>query len=1529
MRKRENGETLKGIFMGAEVVKKNSVFTEANKKFKTGDYEGAARLYKRAIQQGGPVEMYWQNMIIALRRAALFDVAARELYSSLAKKPTDPLLVDLLDREKRAHLRTWTKPLLSIIVPVYNSGKYLRQCLESILHQSFKNFEVLVVNDGSTDNSPQIISEIAGKDSRVRVINNSAPSGNPGTPRNQALDLVQGAYIGFVDSDDWIEPHYYEALMATAQEKAADIVFSGGFFNRRGNEIDVRKYGVSEFSDSRAPNYKYHESFMIWDKVFNAKLIQSFRIRLGETKAAVDVPFIFKAYYLAHNVAFCPELIGYNYRRESDSSVTVNYRKSSDCNFEIAAYQSIEDWSSQEGVTDQYSELISYRKVSSFIYTLSVIAPKMFDQFYQKARTAFKKIDRRIIERYTRTTGKGHVLYKFDAVLNETPSKYRSQYRQDISPPKKPTKEQPKPLVDQQSFHLDGANKGIMFFPDWSKRNPYQKLMYASLAKRFDIRIKGYKEQLFSKELLEKNRDNFDCIHLHWLHVFMDFAREDGAESFLDVLGFARSLGYKIIYTAHNIISHDSQYKERERQFRRSVTELFDYVLVHGEYAKKLIVSKIGVDAAKVYVVPHGSYEGYYPNYTNRDIARKRFDIADDTYVYLFFGNVKGYKGVDALLDAYEGVRARHINTRLIIAGRIFEESTGQLIQSYVDKDPTIIFKPGFIEEDDAQYYFNATDMVVLPYKRILTSGAALLSFSYHKPIIAPRSGLIPEIVEDGKQGYLFSDYSEMEKLMEHGLRASRDNGKTTNFDFTFVNKRLRWSDIIRGEPFSTILRSLPIPTSSNALPKPAEAEYALIRILGNDMPFRHNPNQTLTNLEFTLKNESDFAGCVKLWILNRIIDSEKKSAIVTLLDKYGKNYVDIPYVAGELPKIPFCFEDLPVDHFKLTPEYDKLDERKKIIVDTAILKHKNNYIMNNNGARNKALEVGKAIAKWVLPWDGNCFVNDQAWESLTESIKNREDLQYHVVPMDRVLSNEDVIQKGYEPHPVEEPQIVFRNDAELTFDENLMYGLKPKVDLLKRLGVPGVWDKWTNLYPWKKHEVKLDKNSFNYAWSGWVARLFSGNQGQEVSAHERAVGRERGIVNFIRTHDIAEMFKDFEKNKLSYYNEGLLSELVNDSKTASSKGLDSTLKLLKENAEKFKEGPLYSVTTKTTLPPSGDIKDYWHPAPYAWPNPDTADGLPYIHKDGQRVPGTRMYEPESVKYDRTSIQRLFDETTTLALAGHVFEDRTYTERAYQLIKAWFINPETSMNPNLNFSQVVMGRNDNKGTASGLIETKDLYFLLDAVRLIKRNEMWTAEDDRIMNQWCSEFYHWLCTSEQGRQEGRAKNNHGNAYDLQVYALAAFLGDKEAMYDILVRAASRLKSHVEPDGKQPHELRRTTTAHYTAFNLHLWISLHGLIKNTAGLSLIDTEQYYGEHKHRSALKLASSWVLRHGLLPEWPFKQIDHFDKARYEHIYHSVAPYSPSLKNKYAGKITNFSRAKDVYFPHDGIAPYWKLSSFS
>jgi hypothetical protein len=239
------------------------------------------------------------------------------------------------------------------------------------------------------------------------------------------------------------------------------------------------------------------------------------------------------------------------------------------------------------------------------------------------------------------------------------------------------------------------------------------------------------------------------------------------------------------------------------------------------------------------------------------------------------------------------------------------------------------------------------------------------------------------------------------------------------------------------------------------------------------------------------------------------------------------------------------------------------------------------------------------------------------------------------------------------------------------------------------------------------------------------------------------------------------------------------------------------------------------------------------------------------------------------------------------------------------------------MNPHLNYSQVRWGHDNNLGAASGIIEMKDMYFYLDAVRLF---EQAGAVSDDVMDRfraWLEAYLEWLLTSVQGKAERRAENNHGTCYDLQVAAIASFLDRQEIVYDTLARAASRIFQQFAPDGSQPHELKRNTTAHYCCFNLQSWINLAEL----AGRWGVELWPY--QCKNGASLAEGARWLLNHMGQP-WPYKQIDAFDVERLHPIWFAAAEHLDDIPGEQHVPESSYL-AKPIFFPHDGIRPFWNL----
>jgi len=261
--------------------------------------------------------------------------------------------------------------------------------------------------------------------------------------------------------------------------------------------------------------------------------------------------------------------------------------------------------------------------------------------------------------------------------------------------------------------------------------------------------------------------------------------------------------------------------------------------------------------------------------------------------------------------------------------------------------------------------------------------------------------------------------------------------------------------------------------------------------------------------------------------------------------------------------------------------------------------------------------------------------------------------------------------------------------------------------------------------------------------------------------------------------------------------------------------GGDSTLRpaydrLVREATAALAAGP-FSVMDKQRTPPSGDKHDYVSMGPYWWPDSTKPGGLPYVRRDGERNPEIRR------DYDAPRLGALTGAVGTLALAYYFSDDERYAQHATQLLQAWFLDPATRMNPNLRYGQRIPGVTEGRG--AGIIETRSFVSLMDAIGMLERSSGWTDTEGRGMRAWMSAYLEWLRTSEIGREERGARNNHGTWYDAQVVALALFTGDSGlARATLDASKAKRIGSQVKPDGSQPFELARTRALAYSAMNL---------------------------------------------------------------------------------------------------------------
>jgi len=248
--------------------------------------------------------------------------------------------------------------------------------------------------------------------------------------------------------------------------------------------------------------------------------------------------------------------------------------------------------------------------------------------------------------------------------------------------------------------------------------------------------------------------------------------------------------------------------------------------------------------------------------------------------------------------------------------------------------------------------------------------------------------------------------------------------------------------------------------------------------------------------------------------------------------------------------------------------------------------------------------------------------------------------------------------------------------------------------------------------------------------------------------------------------------------------------------------------KLLSDAEKALNAGP-FSVTFKKIVPPGGTKHDYMSLGPYWWPDTTKPDGLPYIRRDGIRNPDNGI--------DRSQLGDFFSATRTLALAWYFTGEKKYADKAASLLKTWFVDTATLMNPHMQYAQAIPGITTGRGI--GIIDIRGVYNLVDAINLIEASGALPAEDSRKIRKWFEDFFVWLTTSSHGKDEDNYKNNHSVAYDVIVTSIARFLGNDEYVRKkISEMPRRRIDPMIKADGRQPEELIRTNAFGYSVSNL---------------------------------------------------------------------------------------------------------------
>lgn len=255
--------------------------------------------------------------------------------------------------------------------------------------------------------------------------------------------------------------------------------------------------------------------------------------------------------------------------------------------------------------------------------------------------------------------------------------------------------------------------------------------------------------------------------------------------------------------------------------------------------------------------------------------------------------------------------------------------------------------------------------------------------------------------------------------------------------------------------------------------------------------------------------------------------------------------------------------------------------------------------------------------------------------------------------------------------------------------------------------------------------------------------------------------------------------------------------------------------KRLRADAERrMREGP-WTVTAERPQGVVLDPHDYFSEAPYWWPDPANPAG-PYIRKDGQT-------NPNRFTAHKNALNAMTEAVFTLGAAAYLLEEPRYAQRAARVIRVWFTDPRTRMNPHLEYSQAIRGANTGRG--AGIIDGRTFIRAIQGMEFLAQTGQWDQKEQFAVRKWFEDYLHWLTRSENGQDEKRAGNNHASWWTAQVAAVASFVDNRPEMN----AAFAYYRDHIFPrqvraDGSAPREESRTRSLWYSAFNLEAYVTV---------------------------------------------------------------------------------------------------------
>ncbi|UCD82055.1 MAG: glycosyltransferase, partial [Desulfobacterales bacterium] len=278
----------------------------------------------------------------------------------------------------------------------------------------------------------------------------------------------------------------------------------------------------------------------------------------------------------------------------------------------------------------------------------------------------------------------------------------------------------------------------IALYPYQDKNNPFVRLLRAALEKQ-DIFIA--ETDRCNPIWLLRHRKEVHALHFHWIQsLYYDktyLGTVFGLLRFSINLLSARIMKYRIVWTVHNLFPHQSRYKRLDRLARKIIVFFSSAIVVHCDYARRLAQKMLRIKK-DITVIPHGHYADYYKTALDQQAARSLFELPSAAQIFLMIGRIEPYKGI---VDLIRHFKDTHQDSLLVIAGQPSDSELANHILKQANNDRRIITILRRLDDEELAHLIAASDVVVVPFTNILTSGSVVAALSLGRPVITPRMG--------------------------------------------------------------------------------------------------------------------------------------------------------------------------------------------------------------------------------------------------------------------------------------------------------------------------------------------------------------------------------------------------------------------------------------------------------------------------------------------------------------------------------------------------------------------------------------------------------------------------------------------------------------------------------------------------------------------------------------------------------------------------------------------------------------------